>query len=106
MCYPDFLSVKLGLRIPIVSGIPDSLSCISDFTRIPGFRIPQAKFIEFLITQAKIPRIWDSCFPHMRRILPCKIYIVITLHSQKVHRRTEQIEQISGSYLLMEAAFK
>ena len=67
MSYPDFLSVKLALRIPIVSGIPDSLSCISDFTRIPGFRIPQAKFIEF---------------------------------------RTEQIEQITGSYLLMEAAFK
>ena len=27
---PDFLTVKLGFRISIISGIPDSLSCIPD----------------------------------------------------------------------------
>ena len=27
---PDFFSVELGLKIPIVSGMPDSLSCIPD----------------------------------------------------------------------------
>ena len=35
---PDSLSVKFGLWIPIVSGIPDSLSCI----RIPKPRIPNS----------------------------------------------------------------
>ena len=30
MGYPGFLSVELGLRIPIVCGIPDSLTFISD----------------------------------------------------------------------------
>ena len=29
---PDSLSVELGFRIPIVSGIPDSISCIPDST--------------------------------------------------------------------------
>ena len=29
---PDSLSVELGFRIPIVSGIPDSFSCIPDST--------------------------------------------------------------------------
>ena len=29
-CNPDSLPVELGLRIPILSGIPDSLSCILD----------------------------------------------------------------------------
>ena len=49
---PWSLSVKLGFWIPIVSGIPDSLSCIPDskdqdfgfhkqkFPRIPEIRIP------------------------------------------------------------------
>ena len=30
MGYPGLLSVELGVRIPIVCGIPDSLTCISD----------------------------------------------------------------------------
>ena len=29
-CIPNYLSVELGFWIPIVSGIPDSLSCIPD----------------------------------------------------------------------------
>ena len=34
-------SVKLGFRIPIVNGIPDSLSCIPDSkAQDTGFRIP------------------------------------------------------------------
>ena len=40
----DCLSVVLGFRIPIVSGIPDSLSCIPDstskFSQIPEFGFP------------------------------------------------------------------
>ena len=48
----QYLSVELGFWIPIVSGIPDSFSCIPDsktqdsrFHRqnFPGFRIPQTK---------------------------------------------------------------
>ena len=35
---PDSLSLKFGLWIPIISGIPDSLSCI----RIPKPRIPNS----------------------------------------------------------------
>ena len=30
MGYPDFLSVKLGLRIPIVRGIPETKTQVSD----------------------------------------------------------------------------
>ena len=38
-CIPDYLSMKLGLWIPIVSGIPNSLSCIF---RNPMPKIPDS----------------------------------------------------------------
>ena len=43
---PDFQSVELGFWIAIVSGIPDSLSCIPD-SKIPQTkisRIPRSEF--------------------------------------------------------------
>ena len=52
---PDSLSVDLGFRILIVSGIPDSLSCIPDSKaqdsgfqkqKFPGFSIQLQKFPE------------------------------------------------------------
>ena len=58
------LLVKLGFWITIVSGIPDSSSCIPDLKaqdsefhkqKVPGFRIPQAKN----------SRILESRFPYM-----------------------------------------
>ena len=58
------LPVELGFWITIVSGIPDSLSCIPDLKaqdsefhkqKVPGFRIPQAKN----------SRILESRFPYM-----------------------------------------
>ena len=41
---PDSLLAELGFRVPVVSGIPDSLSCNSGFhkKKFLGFRIPQA----------------------------------------------------------------
>ena len=39
------LSVKLGFWIPIVSGIPDSFSCILNSKVQDWFRIPQSKFL-------------------------------------------------------------
>ena len=51
-----------GLQIPIVSGIPDSLSCTPDFKgQEPRF----AKFSGFRIPQTKIPGIPESGFPYM-----------------------------------------
>ena len=50
----DSLSVKLGFWIPIVSGIPDSLSCFLDFkAQDSGFH--KQKFHGFLLLQAQIP---------------------------------------------------
>ena len=43
---PDSLSVELGYRIPIVSGIPDSFSCIPDSTAQDSKFHPQ-KFPRF-----------------------------------------------------------
>ena len=52
----DSLSLELGFLIPIVSGIPDSLSCIpdskaqdSDSTskKFPAYPIPQAESLGF-----------------------------------------------------------
>ena len=61
----QYLSVELGFWIPIVSGIPDSLSCIPDSkTKDSGFlkqnfqgsRIPQAKI-------SRIPSLtWGEIF--------------------------------------------
>jgi len=56
------LSVERGFWIPIVSGIPDSLSCIPDSKaqesglhkqNFPRFRIPQVKISQ--IPELKIP---------------------------------------------------
>ena len=56
--------MELGFWITIVSGIPNSLSCIPDLKaqdsefhkqKVPGFRIPQAKN----------SRILESRFPYM-----------------------------------------
>jgi len=53
----QYLSVELGFWIPIVSGIPDSFSCILDSKpqdcgfhnqNFPGFQIPQAKISQIL----------------------------------------------------------
>ena len=43
---PDSLSVELGFRIPIVSGIPDSFSCIPDSTAQDS-KVHQQKFPRF-----------------------------------------------------------
>ena len=73
----DSLSLKLGIRIAIVTGISDSclrilkprnLDLITQISRIPNFnsqrfpwfRIPKAKFPGFRIPQAKVSRIPDS----------------------------------------------
>ena len=43
---PDSLSLELGYRVPIVSGIPDSVSCISD-SKTQDFKFHQQKFPRF-----------------------------------------------------------
>ena len=82
----DSLSLKLGIRMPIVTGTSDSLTHIPDFkaqesgshnSNFPDskiqrpkiFRIPKAKFPGFRIPQTKISRIPDSkskSFPDSR----------------------------------------
>ena len=63
-------SVELGFRIPIVSGIPDSYSCIPDSkTQDSGFH--KQEFPRFRIPQATISRIPESGHPYMGRHIPC-----------------------------------
>ena len=50
------LTVELGFWIPIVSGIPDSFSCISDSTALDS-RSHKQNFRRFWIPQAKISRV-------------------------------------------------
>ena len=59
-------SVDLGFRIPIVSGILDSYSCIPDSkAQDSGFH--KQNFLIFRILQAKISGIPESGFPYMGR---------------------------------------
>ena len=51
---PGSFSVELGFLIPIVSGMPDSLSCIPD-SKDQDSRLHKRKFIRFQILQAKCP---------------------------------------------------
>ena len=61
-------SVELGFRIRIVSGIPDSYSCIPDSkAQDSGFH--KQKFPRFRIPNAKISRIPESGFLYMGRRL-------------------------------------
>ena len=55
---PWSLSVKLGFWIPIVSGIPDSLSCI-----------PDSKDQDFGFHKQEFPRIPEFGFPYVTRKL-------------------------------------
>ena len=57
-----------GFRVPIVSGIPDSLNSIPYFKpQDSGFHMQ--KFPGFWIPQAKISRIPESVFPYMGRLI-------------------------------------
>ena len=49
----DSLSVKLGSRIPIVTGILDSLSCFLDF-KVQGSGFYKQNFFGFRILEEKI----------------------------------------------------
>ena len=62
------MSVELGFRILIVSGILDSLSCISD-SKNQDFIFHRKKSATFQISQAKIPQIPESGFPYMGNIV-------------------------------------
>ena len=46
--------MELGFRIPILSGIPDSLSCIPD-SKVQDSRFHKQSFPGFRILQAKLP---------------------------------------------------
>ena len=62
-------SVELGFRIRIVSGIPDSYTCIPDSkAQDSGFH--KQKFPRFRIPNAKISRILESGFLYMGRNFP------------------------------------
>ena len=60
--------MELGFRIPMVSAIPDSLSCNFEFQH-PGFQIPPDKIPEFRIAEANISRIPESGFPCLVKVL-------------------------------------
>ena len=62
-------SVELGFRIRIVSGIPDSYTCIPNSkAQDSGFH--KQKFPRFRIPNAKISRILESGFLYMGRNFP------------------------------------
>ena len=46
--------MELGFRIPILSGIPDSFSCIPD-SKVQDSRFHKQSFPGFRILQAKLP---------------------------------------------------
>ncbi|CAH3168734.1 unnamed protein product, partial [Porites evermanni] len=65
----QFLTVELGFLIPIVSGIPDSLSCIPDSKakdswfykqNFPGFEIPRAKISQIPESGVRYMRVCKS----------------------------------------------
>ena len=62
------LSVELGFRIPIVSGIPGFLKPYSKF-QSQGFQISQQKFARFWSPQRQFSSIPESAFPYMWRNL-------------------------------------
>ena len=75
---PDSLSVDLGFRILIVSGIPDSLSCIPDSKaqdsgfqkqKFPGFSIQLQKFPEKPFFSAR-QILWEICRPICALLFP------------------------------------
>ena len=69
-------SVELGFWIPIVRGIPDSLSCILD-SKAQEFGFHKQNFPRFRIPQAKISWIPESEFPYMPRKFARDTLIVI-----------------------------
>ena len=69
-------SVELGFWIPIVRGIPDSLSCILD-SKAQDFGFHKQNFPRFRIPQAKISWIPESEFPYMPRKFVRDTLIVI-----------------------------
>jgi len=75
---PDSLSIDLGFRILIVSGIPDSLSCIPDSKaqdsgfqkqKFPGFSIQLQKFPEKRFFSAR-QTLWEICRPMCPLLFP------------------------------------
>ena len=58
------LSVEVAFRLPIVSDIPDSLSCILDY-KTPESGFHEQEFPGYRIPQAKISRIQESGFPYI-----------------------------------------
>ena len=79
-------SVELGFRIRIVSGIPDSYTCIPDSkAQDSGFH--KQKFPRFWIPNAKISRIPESGFLYMgrKRDSNCHfIALTLNLHEETV----------------------
>ena len=66
LLYLKSFSEDLGFRIPIVSGILDSYSCIPD-SKAQDSRFQKQNFLRFRILQAKISGILESGFPYMGR---------------------------------------
>ena len=69
----DSLSLKLGIRIAIVTEISDSLTCIPDFkaqesgshnSNFSDSKFPQPKISRIPDSKSKIPRIPDSTRRH------------------------------------------
>ena len=56
-----FLSLELGFRIPVVTGIPDSLSCIAD-SEAQGSGFQKHKLLVSGFQKQKFP---ESTFPYM-----------------------------------------
>ena len=73
-------TVELGFRIPIVSGIPDSHSCIPD-SKAQDSGFYKQKFPRFRILRAKISRIPESGFPYMGEVMTSLLYSICVTES-------------------------
>ena len=65
----QYLSLEPGFWIPIVSEIPDSLSCIPD-SKAQDSRVPRAKFVQIPISTKG--RFWNHRRSHTTITLPYK----------------------------------
>ena len=108
---PGFWIARHGFRIfveqvfwiPIVSGIPDSLSCIVD-SKSPGLRIPRAKFPRLQIPQARFLYMVRTIREH-NNVLLWTFYgnSKLTAECLSQSRRKLQPYCISGSSILVQS---
>ena len=100
---PVFVSVEQEFWIPVVSGTPDSLSCIVD-SKSSGSRIPRAKFPGLQIPLARFPYMVRTIRQHNNALL-WTFYgnSKLTADCLSQSRRKLQPYYISGSSIIVQS---